>query len=55
MARTNEKTKEDKVQIEAINALNLELEKIKREQASLAQGIVNCPMIMLMPLTQLFV
>ena len=37
MARTNEKTNEDKVQIEAIKALNQELEKIKREQASLAQ------------------
>ena len=37
IARTNEKTKEDEVQIEAIKALNQELEKIKREQASLAQ------------------
>ena len=37
MAETNEMTKEDEVQIEAIKALNQELEKIKREQASLAQ------------------
>ena len=37
MARTNEKTNEDKVQIEAIKALDQELEKIKQEQASLAQ------------------
>ena len=36
-ARTNEKTKEDEVQIEAIKALNQELEKIKQEQTSLAQ------------------
>ena len=37
IARTNEKTKEDEVQIEAIKALNQELEKIKQEHASLAQ------------------
>ena len=37
MARTDEKTKEDEVQIEGIKALNQELEKIKQEQASLAQ------------------
>ena len=32
MARTDEKTKEDEVQIEGIKALNQELEKIKQEQ-----------------------
>jgi hypothetical protein len=31
-ARTNEKTKEDEVQIKAVKALNQELEKIKEEQ-----------------------
>jgi len=37
MAKSNKKTKEDEVQIEAIEALNQELEKIKQEHASLAQ------------------
>ena len=37
MAGTNEMTKEDEDQIEAIKALNQELEKIKQEHASLAQ------------------
>ena len=37
MARTDEKTKEDEVQIEAIKALTQELEKIKQEQTSLTQ------------------
>ena len=37
MTRINEKTKEEEVQVEAIKALTQELEKIKQEQASLAQ------------------
>ena len=37
MAEINEMAKEDEVQIEAIKALNQELEEIKQENASLAQ------------------
>jgi hypothetical protein len=55
MAKSNEKTKKDEVQIEAIKALNQELEKIKQNKLLWHRGIMNCPMIMLMPLTQLFV